>query len=119
MAKSSLFSVFATFVDANQFKTVTKYDAGRLIRTSLGLFSGLIDQSDCAIWNLCDTQQPVLYITQCFGRFVEANQFKYVTKYVAGRLIRTSLRLFLGLDDNFYCMIWHQGDKYYHLLYMI
>ena len=78
----------------------------------MGLFSGLIDQFDCAIWNLCDTQQPVLYIIQCFGRFVEANQFKYVTKYVAGRLIRTSLRLFLGLDDNFYCMIWHLGDKY-------
>ena len=82
-------------------------------------FSGLDDHFYCMIWHLGDKYYPLLYITQCFGRFVEANQFKYVTKYVAGRLIRTSLRLFLGLDDNFYCMIWHLGDKYYPLLYMI
>ena len=31
-----------------------------------------------------------------FGRFVDINLFRTVTKYVAGRLIRTSLVLFQG-----------------------
>ena len=88
--------VFGRFEDANQLRTVAKYVAGRVIRTSLGSFSGLDNQFYCMIWHLWDTNQPVLYIIQCFGRFVDANQFNTVAKYVAGRLIRTSLGLFQG-----------------------
>ena len=70
MAKSSLFwiwfNVFGRLEDANQLRTIAKYVAGRVIRTSLGSFSGLDNQFYCMIWHLWDTNQPVLYIIQCF-----------------------------------------------------
>ena len=70
MAKNSLFwiwfNVFGRFEDANELRTIAKYVAGRVIRTSLGSFSGLDNQFYCVIWHLGDKKYPMLYIIQCF-----------------------------------------------------
>ena len=60
------FNVYYQLVDVNQFKTVTKYVAGRLIRTSLGLFSGLGDHFYCARCRLYGKKQSILDMIQCF-----------------------------------------------------
>ena len=47
------FNVFGRFVDIILFKTVAKYVAGRLIRTSFGLFQDLASVFFCDMWPGC------------------------------------------------------------------
>ena len=87
-------SIFWELLTTLLFKTDDNYAAGRLIRTSLFFSSELCDPFCYEIWCLSDKYQPVLHMIRFFGRYVDDNLLKTVEKYVAGRLIRTSLGLF-------------------------
>ena len=54
-----------------------------------------------------------------FGSLVDANMFKTDEKYVAGRLIRTSLVFSSEVCDHFCYEIWCLSDKYQPVLHMI
>ena len=84
------FNVFGRFVDIILFKTVAKYVAGRLIRTSFGLFQDLASVfiSRYVAWVTHNSLYCIYF--NLFGRYVEVNLFKIFAKDV--RILLTTLQ---------------------------